>query len=159
MLYCLALPENAKYQDRLRAEVSTLAQGINVKDVCDLPFLDQCLYETLRLYAPGPGSLQQRVTPQGKPTSISIRGHTYSLPPHTMIGCLAYSLHRNEEVFQEDIEIFKPERWQEADDVLAHRMRESWIPFGSGARVCIGKRYVEILTTGNNHHEASKTNH
>lgn len=145
LLYSLSLPENARYQARLRAEVSSLSPSADLKELLDLPFLDQCVYETLRLYPPGPGSLQQRATPAGTPTPISVNGHSYLLPPQTIIGCLAYSMGRNSEIYGTDSDAFSPDRWDTStiDESASRLMKEAWLPFGYGARICIGKKYVQ----------------
>lgn len=57
-----------------------------------------------------------------------------------MVGVQAYSLHRNESVFGPDSEEFRPARWQTSDKERVQAMKEAWIPFGSGARICIGMK-------------------
>ena len=142
MFHTLALPENQKYQARLREEVSRLPRPLDYRDVCNLPFLNICVLEILRLYAPGPGSLQQRMTPPGMPTVVDVGGKTYTIPANTQIGVQAYSIHRNIEVYGKNVNEFWPERWQQGDEVQQQRMRDAWIAFGTGARVCLGMRYV-----------------
>lgn len=117
-----------------------LAWPLKAKDVCNLPFLDACALEVLRIFAPAPGSLQQRMTPKGENTTLTINGKEWQLPPGTMIGLQAYSVHRNESVFGPDVEVFRPERWQTQDMEHLYAMKEAWITFGSGARTCIGMK-------------------
>ncbi|KAI1107412.1 cytochrome P450 [Jackrogersella minutella] len=143
-LYTLSLPRHHKYQDKLRQEVSQLLWPFDFKAICGLPFLDACTFEILRLYAPGPGSLQQRVTPFGEATSLNIQGQIYVLPPGTTVGIQAYSLHHNEAVFGTAIDEFRPERWEASDEKQLHAMKEAWIPFGSGARTCLGMNLAII---------------
>lgn len=138
LLYTLARPENRKYQDRLRDEVCKLASPFDHREVCNLPFLNVCVLECLRLYPPGPGGLQQRVTPVGKTTSLDIDGKVYLLPPSTMVGVQAYSLHRNESIYGANPDKFLPERWETANKARLQTMKNAWIVFGSGARTCIG---------------------
>lgn len=92
MFYTLAQPKNARYQDKLRKELSTLPIPLNFKDVCNLPYLNILVLEVLRLYAPGPGGLQQRVVPpSSKSTVFTVEGKNYELPSNTMVGIQAYS--------------------------------------------------------------------
>lgn len=146
LLYTLARPENIKYQDKLRDEVSKLASPLDFKEVCNLPFLNICVLECLRLYPPGPGGLQQRVTPVGESTSLDIDGKVYSLPPNTMVGVQAYSLHRNESIYGAYPDEFLPERWETASEIQLQTMKNAWIVFRSGARACIGIKYVSVLS-------------
>lgn len=142
VLYTLARQENHKYQDRLREEVSKLATPLDFKEVCNLPFLDICVLECLRLYPPGPGGLQQRVTPAGENTVLVSHGKKYSLPPNTLVGIQAYTLQRNESIYGARPGEFLPERWETASETQLKTMKEAWIVFGTGARTCIGIKYV-----------------
>lgn len=48
-------------------------------------------------------------------------------------------IHRNKEIFGADADIFRPERWLEADESQKAVMERNYIPFGVGSRTCIGK--------------------
>lgn len=138
MFHELALPENLTCQSKLREEISQLELPLDFRKVCNLPYLDSCVYEILRLHPPGPGSLQQRWTTEE--TVLNIEGRTYRIPANTLIGTQAQSLHRSENVFGKDADSFRPERWEDKDELRLRRMKDAWIPFGSGARTCLGMR-------------------
>ncbi|KAF7557741.1 hypothetical protein G7Z17_g477 [Cylindrodendrum hubeiense] len=138
MFFNLALPENREYQEKLRKEVLELSSPLDFKEVCNLPYLNICVLELLRLHAPGPGSLQQRVTPANEKTILESHGTKYELPPGTMVGIQAHSLHRNEEIFGERPDKFRPKRWETANESQMQKMKQAWIPFGTGARLCLG---------------------
>ena len=144
LFYTLAQPQNIKYQTKIHEEVSKLSLPYSHKEICNLPYLNTVILEIQRVYPAGPGSVQQRMTPAGQNTILSFRGETYSLPPNTQVCIQPYSLHRNVEVFGIDVEIFRPERWQEVDDEQLQRMRDAWIPFGRGARTCLGMKYAPL---------------
>lgn len=57
----------------------------------------------------------------------------------TVVFYNVYSMHRDEAVFGEDVEEFRPERWQ--------GLRPGWgyLPFNGGPRVCIGREYTHHL--------------
>jgi hypothetical protein len=61
------------------------------------------------------------------------------IPGGTIVGCNAWVIHRRAEVFGEDAEIYRPERWLEADPDVRRKMEGSMLHFGMGARTCIGK--------------------
>lgn len=95
--------------------------------VCNFPVIG------LRLYAPAPTYLE-RIVPPSLGGKFEILG--YTLPPGTIIGTQAWSMHRREETFPNAYE-FNAERWldkESIDDMKAHMM-----PFGHG-RKC-GVRY------------------
>lgn len=138
LLYTLARQENREYQEKLREEVSRLSSPLNFKDVCNLPYLNTCVMESLRLTPPGPGAMQQRIVPGNEHLSLKVYGKSYILPPNTVVGVQAYSLHHNESIFGPDSNRFRPERWESANEAHVQKMKDAWIPFGTGARVCLG---------------------
>lgn len=62
------------------------------------------------------------------------------LPAGTEIGHNALSLTHNKEIFGEDADIFRPERFLEADpERKAHMLKALDMLFGSGRWTCAGK--------------------
>jgi cytochrome P450 len=61
----------------------------------------------------------------------------------TIVGVNPWVMHRDQEVFGEDVETFRPERWLERD---RSDMDRFFFAFGSGARVCLGRNisWVEM---------------
>ena len=59
---------------------------------------------------PGVGSPLWRITPKGGAT---ICGHL--IPEGTEVGMSAWAVHQDKKVFGEDANIFRPERWLDAD--------------------------------------------
>lgn len=47
--------------------------------------------------------------------------------------------HYDTTVYGPDADEYKPERWLEADTEQAKAMEQNFMPFGNGARTCIGK--------------------
>lgn len=68
------------------------------------------------------------------------------LPAGTNLGCSAWTLHRETEVWGEDADTWRPERWIDASDAKKSEMKNSMFAFGAGARTCIGKNisYLEM---------------
>jgi cytochrome P450 len=114
----------------------------------ELPFLDACIKEAFRLH-PAPGLPLERIVPPGGTTIAGefIKGGT-------IVGCSAWVLHRRPEIFGEDVEVFRPERWlpgqgdenwkagkeeREREEKRIKEMGATMLQFGMGARTCIGK--------------------
>ncbi|PNS18416.1 Isotrichodermin C-15 hydroxylase [Sphaceloma murrayae] len=95
-----------------------------------MPYLQAVMYEALRLH-PAVGMSLPRVVPQGGCTVDGVY-----LPAGCVIGANPWVIHRNKEVYGEDVEVFRPERWMKAD---TGDMQRFFFTFGSGARLCIGK--------------------
>ncbi len=85
-----------------------------------LPYLDACIQEALRLH-PAAGLILERVVP---PQGVDILGHF--IPGGTIVGCNAWVIHRRPEIFGEDVDIFRPERWIEASPAQLKEMKASW---------------------------------
>lgn len=95
-----------------------------------LPYLNAFIKEGLRLYSAAPAPLPRTVPEHC--AGFSIKG--YTVPPGASVMTQAWTLHRQESVFPNP-DAFDPERWlDETGD-----MKDHYIPFGIGARVCGGQ--------------------
>ncbi|KAL2849954.1 cytochrome P450 [Aspergillus pseudodeflectus] len=107
------------------------------KDICDLPYLDACILEGLRLHPPFCLPFE-RVVPAGGMTV----GERY-FPEGTIIGMSPYLVNRHKPTFGEDVESWNPERWMVAKELKARR-EAALLTFGAGRRVCLG-RHIAML--------------
>ncbi|OJI95887.1 hypothetical protein ASPVEDRAFT_156755 [Aspergillus versicolor CBS 583.65] len=140
VMFILSQPENYVYQEKLRAEVQSLA--LNPEDLADnenvisavaadkLPYLDAVIKETLRLFAPLPGT-----EPRFADTDQVIDG--YHIPAGTLVSMSPYTLHRNGKVFKDPMR-FNPERWLSGSAEEQAEMKRWFWAFSSGGRMCIG---------------------
>ncbi|KAJ5557130.1 hypothetical protein N7494_001045 [Penicillium frequentans] len=133
LIWSLSRPEHKEFQEKLIDEVSGIPEeNLNSKGIpttetsAKLLYVDAIIKETLRLYAPLPGS-----EPRSLAVSTTIDG--YAVPARTIVSMSPYSLHRNAEVFKDPLR-FNPDRWLDAS---AEMKRWFW-PFSSGGRMCIG---------------------
>lgn len=86
-------------------------------------------------------NLFARVTPKGGKT---IDGHF--IPEATDITTYAYVMQRNEELYGNDANEFRPERWLE-DEKRSNLLDSVQFTFGMGPRICFGKdiAYMEMF--------------
>ncbi|KAF2119518.1 cytochrome P450 [Lophiotrema nucula] len=106
-----------------------------------LPYLDACIKEGLRFH-PVVGHILERIVPS---SGLTLSNGT-TLPPGTIVGINPWVLSRNKEVYGEDAEDFRPERWlkkkgeeKEAYEVRLKTMKEADMAFGNGNRTCLGR--------------------
>ncbi len=100
----------------------------------DLPYLTMVMDETLRLYPPVWFGPRMSVKP------FEFGGHRVPAGVH-VIHC-SWASHRLPEVFP-DPEVFSPERF--APEARRRLPPGAYIPFGGGQRVCIGKRFGQLV--------------
>jgi len=110
------------------------AQGpVSWAEAQRLPYLDACIQESLRLH-PAIGMLLERHVPPAGATIAGCR-----VPGGTIVGCNPWVLHRRTDLFGQDVEAFRPERWLEAGPEQLKAMKGAMLQFGAGPRTCIGK--------------------
>ncbi|CUS12206.1 unnamed protein product [Tuber aestivum] len=99
-----------------------------------LPYLSACIKETLRLFPPGAGAME-RVVPAG---GAILSG--YFIPENTIVCIHPWPVGRDE-VFGEDGDLFRPERWLEEKDEkrLAKMEKALDFVFGAGPHYCLGR--------------------
>lgn len=98
-----------------------------------LPYLDACIKEAFRLHPAAGLPLERIVPPQG----AEICGEY--IAGGTIVGCNAWVIHRRPEIFGNDVDVYRPERWIEAGKEARKEMDGCMFQFGMGARTCIGK--------------------
>ncbi|KAH7139959.1 cytochrome P450 [Dactylonectria estremocensis] len=103
------------------------------EEVRSLPYLSAVINESLRCH-PAVGLTLERIVP---PEGVTISGH--ALPGGMVVGCSAWVVHQDTEVFGNDAAEFRPERWIESSTEKRQRMNNCLFSFGAGARTCIGK--------------------
>ena len=88
-------------------------------EVRDLPYLDACINEAVRLHPPFCLPFE-RVVPQG---GVTICGRYFAAG--TVVGMSPYVINRHRPTFGEDAEVWRPERWLEHDDEHRRKLEHS----------------------------------
>ncbi|KAL5396159.1 hypothetical protein PMIN03_007297 [Paraphaeosphaeria minitans] len=136
--------------ERLLGEVKeAIAAGrisrpvIQNSEALQLPYLQACIKEGLRVYPPITGMLAKMVPKGG--AKINVGGVEKYAPSGTQIAWNSWGLMRNKEIFGPDADIFRPERWLASEDTEETqknmlRMNETLpLVFGYGRFGCLGK--------------------
>ncbi|KAI1380115.1 cytochrome P450 [Hypoxylon crocopeplum] len=138
------LSRNPESYQRLAREIrSTFTSGSEIQGGQKLgscQYLRACIDEALRLSPPVTGTLWRELSATDKGYEpLVIDGHV--IPRGTQIGVNTYTLHHNEEYFQDPF-AFKPERWLSSGDTSKdqrQRPHDAFAAFSTGARGCAGK--------------------
>ncbi|KAK8064709.1 hypothetical protein PG994_007347 [Apiospora phragmitis] len=126
------------WQDELRTELLALPVHENgeasFEDIRCAPILDACVRESSRINPLSSGRAE-RVVPATKAYNDVV------LPGGTIVSASTKSIHHRPDVFP-DPYAFRPERWLGADDASLRAMEAWHMPFGYGARLCLGKAFA-----------------
>jgi cytochrome P450 len=108
----------------------------------ELPYLQACIKEGMRVFPPVTGLFNKRVPPGGDTI------HGKFIPEGTEIAYAAWDFYKDPAIFGEDADIFRPERWLEADpERLVLMQRTVDLIFGYGKYQCLGKP-IALLELG-----------
>lgn len=129
------LATHPEIQGKLLAEIDAHIHS-DVKEiqydvVMEMPYLDQVINETLRMYPP----INRMNRTTSKNQDVEVDG--YWFPGDAQLSFSIWQLHHTAEFYPEP-ETFKPERFSQEEK--AKRDPFVFMPFGQGPRNCIGMR-------------------
>ncbi|MCJ1386381.1 hypothetical protein MMC17_009507 [Xylographa soralifera] len=107
-------------------------------EVRDLPYLEACVQEGIRMHPPFALPFE-RIVPEG---GVIVLG--CYLPAGTVVGGNPYVVNRHKQTFGRDAEYWRPERWLEQNSSDKKKLEQSMLTFGAGRRICLGK-HIGIL--------------
>ncbi|KAK0373944.1 cytochrome P450 [Colletotrichum costaricense] len=118
---------------KLMKELDALPDNYTYDQLKELTYVNWIVNETLRLYTALPCGLPRIVPPGG----AELAGQF--IPEGFTVTTQAYSLHRDEHAFPDPYR-FYPERWENT----TQEMKDCTMPFGGGARTCLGRHLARI---------------
>ncbi|KAI8049192.1 cytochrome P450 [Syncephalis plumigaleata] len=121
-----------KLFEELKQAIPDRAQSVHHNDVKNLPYLNAVLYESMRMRPVAGGSIRE-----SPPGGMTIKGHF--IPEGYSVLPALLAIHNSAEVFGDDVETFRPERWIEASEEQLRRMKQCFFTFSMGSRACIGQ--------------------
>ena len=141
MLHIITSTQSYK---KLQSEVDVAIQSHGISspitdaEAKKLPYLQACIKEGLRIWPPITGLM-----PKVCPTDDFINGQL--VPAGTQVCWCAWRVFRNKDIFGEDAEMFRPERWLEADEHCLKMMESTAeLAFSPGRWQCLGRSIAFI---------------
>ncbi|XP_050085336.1 cytochrome P450 6a8-like [Anopheles aquasalis] len=136
-LYELALNQQAQEKARecVQRTLDKYGGELTYEAVSDMPYLEQCINETLRKHPPV-ALLERNADKDYRiPDSELVlrRGQKIIIP--------IYAMHHDERYFPEP-DAYRPERF--TPEEVAKRPSHAYLPFGEGPRICIGMRFGSL---------------
>lgn len=113
-----------------------LADVPTFEEAQNLPFLQACIKETLRIH-PVVGFGLTRVAPA---EGITICDRRFE--PGTILSVSIWAIHQMTSIFGDDAAIFNPRRW--LDPTRAAKMNSVMIAFGAGYNQCPGQNLAKL---------------
>ncbi|XP_016964524.1 cytochrome P450 6A1 isoform X1 [Drosophila biarmipes] len=134
------LAKNQAVQEQLRQEIGeVLARHgeLTYEAMLEMPYLDQTITETLRMY-PALGSLTRLASEDYEIPSSDAHGEPIIIEKGTTVHIPVLAIHYDPKVYPEPLE-FRPERFSPA--ACQQRHPTAFLGFGDGPRNCIGLRF------------------
>ncbi|KAK0073592.1 hypothetical protein PV326_013263, partial [Microctonus aethiopoides] len=131
----LLLAEHNDIQQRVRDEIDEALKKceghMGITELQQLPYLERCIKEALRLY-PSVPFISRQIT-----HDMQLKNHL--IPAYVIVNLHIFDLHRDAEFWPDplryDPDRFLPERIQ-------GRHPFSYVPFSAGPRNCIGQKFA-----------------
>lgn len=133
------MARNPEAQEKLRQEIleNLDSEGhLTFEKLSELPYLEACFHESLRLFPP----LSFVTKLCTEPTElVDKNGHILKMRKDEVVMISHYSLYHDPKHF-DNPELFKPERFlPENGGIKKYRDEGKFLGFGDGPRVCLGK--------------------
>ncbi|KFB39403.1 hypothetical protein ZHAS_00006840 [Anopheles sinensis] len=136
MSYCLyELSLNEEIQQRARECVQDAVRkhgGLTYDALMDMPYIDQCINESLRKYPPGANLIRQ------VSHDYRVPGTDVTFPKGMNVMIPVYAIHHDPEHYP-DPERYDPDRF--SPEATEARKPYTFLPFGEGPRICIAARF------------------
>ena len=127
---------------RLRREVDPLDGELpTFEQIKDMKYLRAVLNESLRLYPVVPENDREAEVDTVLPVGGGEDGKSpVFVKKGQIVHWSLYTMHRRKDLYGEDAELFKPERWLDEGGKKGLRVGWEYLPFNGGPRICIGRR-------------------
>lgn len=132
------LPRHPSMLHTLRAELTSICGSSppTYADLKNMKFLRAIVNESQRLYPIVPMNSREALVDTVLPRGGGEDGMSpVMVPKGSYVGWNSFSMQRRRDLFGEDADVFRAERWLEP----GFRPGWAYVPFSGGPRVCIGQ--------------------
>ena len=142
-----ALARDRRVLEKLGGLIRTrlpFGQIPTMEDVAALPYLRHVLNEALRVYPVVPLDARTAKCDTVLPEGGGSDGQSPMLvPAGAKVGFNIYALHHRRDIFGEDADEFRPERWEYERGGVGSlgAIEGAFVPFIIGPRVCLGSKW------------------
>ena len=122
------------------------AQFFTKKFICNLPYLDAVVKESMRLYPVAPFVVRKLPQDVAIPAENKSAAAPTILPEGSLACVWIYALHRNPRLWHRPDD-FVPERWIDPNlkDLDEGQRSGAFMPFANGPRNCVGQPLAHVI--------------
>ncbi|KAK3991105.1 putative cytochrome P450 [Cladorrhinum sp. PSN332] len=130
-----------RLRDEVLGEFGESHENIHFKALRDnIPYMTSVINETLRMAPVIPLNERVAIRDTVLPRGGGEKGEgPLFVPQGKQVLIPTYAMTRREDLWGEDVEDFKPERWEEEG---GRKFGFEFIPFGGGVRQCLGQQFA-----------------
>lgn len=142
----LSISKDPRIWTRLQQEIGALETPLGenrplFEELKDMKYLRATLNESLRVHPVVPVNSRQAIADTTLPLGGGRDGKSpVFVPKGTVVNYGVHAMHHREDLFGEDHDEFKPERWLDEGGKKGLRVGWEYLPFNGGPRICIGRR-------------------
>ncbi|GAP86637.2 putative cytochrome P450 CYP629C1 [Rosellinia necatrix] len=118
-----------------KTEGACYGRVISFADAQRLTYVNSCIKEGIRVFAP----VQWQLARQAAKGGVTIYGRFF--PEGTLMSVNPHVMHRSIEIWGEDADEFRPERWLEEENASREKY---WIPWSAGFASCPGQNVAKM---------------
>ena len=108
-----------------------------------MKYLRAVLNEIQRLYPIVPMNSREAIADTTLPRGGGPDGMApVAILKGTYVSYHSYAMHRRKDIYGDDAESFRPERWLDDENPTPLRPGWAYLPFNGGPRVCIGQQFA-----------------
>lgn len=140
----LHISTNPIVHSRLLAEISAadsagnLSRPAKYNEIRQFPYLQAVIQELVRIHPPMANPFWRTAPDAG----IMLEGHF--IPSGTHIGINEWVISRNQQLYGEDVDVFRPERWIDCDAETKKLRERMDVFFGYGDYMCLGRNFAML---------------
>lgn len=137
IMYEMAVNQDVqkKLQQEIDEHFPDNTDSLDFNIIAKMEYLDMILCETLRKFP-----LASTVVARKCMETSTVRG--IEIPCGMIIQANVWDIHYNPNIWGDDPQQFKPERFSIEEKRKRHPM--AWLPFGGGPRTCVGLRLAQL---------------
>ncbi|KAI0906806.1 cytochrome P450 [Ustulina deusta] len=125
----------AEIEHYRKTEGACYGRVISFADTQKLTYINACIKEGIRVFTP----VQWQLARQAAKGGVTIGDRTF--PEGTLLSVNPHVMHLNREIWGEDADEFRPERWLEEENTSREKY---WIPWSAGFASCPGQNVAKM---------------